>query len=101
MNRLREAIFDQIHAERERQDLKFGEQNHIPIEWCAILGEEVGEVNKEALEHHFNFFKIERDETKLSEAMVRYREELIQVASVAVAMIECLDRKEHHNVKNK
>lgn len=76
-------IFEEIEQERFEQDVKWGEQNHKPIEWCAILGEEVGEVNKEALEHHF---KVEGSN------LSRYREELIQVAAVAVAMIESLDR---------
>ena len=76
-------IFEEIEQERFEQDVKWGEQNHKPIEWCAILGEEVGEVNKEALEHHF-----EVKDSSLS----RCREELIQVAAVAVAMIESLDR---------
>lgn len=75
-------IFNEIKQERQRQDAKWGEQNHTPFEWCAILGEEVGEVNKAALEAHF------RDTNQLA----NYREELIQVAAVAVAMIESLER---------
>jgi NTP pyrophosphatase (non-canonical NTP hydrolase) len=78
-------IFQEIAAERQRQDAKWGEQNHSPIEWCAILGEEVGEVNKAALERHFEYAT---GVTDLSE----YRKELIQVAAVAVSMIQCLDR---------
>lgn len=78
-----EIIFNDIKDERERQDKKWGEQNHAPIEWCAILGEEVGEVNKAALEDHFSHGKMN---------LKNYREELIQVAAVAIAMIECLDR---------
>jgi NTP pyrophosphatase (non-canonical NTP hydrolase) len=46
-------ILAEIREERRRQDAKWGEQNHSPIEWCAILTEEVGEVSKEALELHF------------------------------------------------
>jgi NTP pyrophosphatase (non-canonical NTP hydrolase) len=80
-------IFEEIKQERKKQDKKWGIQNHIPIEWCAILGEETGEVQKEALETHFNFkyYRKKRDYAK-------YRKELIQVAAVAIAMIECLDR---------
>ena len=78
-----ENIFQQIKDERIRQDKKWGEQNHHPIEWCAILGEEVGEVQKAALETHFKY-KGDNPEN--------YREELIQVAAVAVAMVECYDR---------
>jgi NTP pyrophosphatase (non-canonical NTP hydrolase) len=78
-------ILDEIHSERVRQDQKWGEQNHSPAEWLMILGEEVGEVNKAALETFFKYKDSDKDYSK-------YREELIQVAAVAVAMIECLDR---------
>lgn len=79
-----EKILEEVQQERIKQDAKWGEQNHLPIEWCAILGEEVGEVNKEALENHFRY-NDKRNYTN-------YRTELIQVAAVAVAMIESLDR---------
>ncbi|EMO59288.1 DNA methylase domain protein, partial [Leptospira santarosai str. CBC1416] len=41
--KMRELIFKEISEEREKQDLKFGPQKHHPVEWCMILGEEVGE----------------------------------------------------------
>jgi NTP pyrophosphatase (non-canonical NTP hydrolase) len=76
------SILEEIKSERQKQDVKWGEQNHNPIEWIAILTEEVGEASKAALEAHF------RDPSQI----VDYRKELIQVAAVAVAMIESLDR---------
>jgi len=85
-----EKIFKEIKEEREKQDIKWGEQNHKPIEWIAILTEEVGETSKAALEAHFE--KCFWDPKKLKE----YREELIQVAAVSVAMLESLER----NAKN-
>jgi NTP pyrophosphatase (non-canonical NTP hydrolase) len=78
-------ILVEIQEERFRQDFKWGIQDHSPIEWCAILGEEVGEVNKAALEHHFKYVGAKN--------LIEYRKELIQVAAVAVAMIECIDRQ--------
>lgn len=69
-------IFKEVQAERDRQDEKWGEQNHKPPRWSVILSEEVGEVNKAILE----------------EDAPNYRHELIQVAAVAILMIECLDR---------
>ena len=78
-------VFKEIEEERKRQDAIWGQQNHAPIEWCAILGEEVGEVNKAALETHFKYKGADTDYSE-------YREELIQVAAVAVAMVECIDR---------
>ena len=30
---------NEVFAEREKQDEKWGEQDHEPIEWLGILGE--------------------------------------------------------------
>jgi hypothetical protein len=76
-------IVSQILNERSAQDEKWGEQNHNPVEWMSILMEEVGEASKEAIENHLN------PDTKILD---KYRNEMIQVAAVALAMIECLDR---------
>jgi len=77
-------ILKEIKKERVKQDNKWGEQNHSPSDWLMILGEEVGEVNKAALEAKFG-----------GGTLIEYRKELIQVAAVAVAMIECYDRIMH------
>lgn len=77
-----EYIFEEIRSERKRQDKKWGEQNHSPVVFCGILGEEVGEVNKAAIENHF-----------FGAPIKDYRDELIQVAAVAVQMIEAVDRR--------
>lgn len=77
----RTLVFEQVARERERQDAKWGEQNHTPAEYLMILGEKVGEANKAALEAHFE-----------GKSLNEYRKELIQVAAVAIAMIECFDR---------
>ena len=77
VRRGRWSLCDEVLVERERQDEEWGEQNHYSFKWLAILGEEVGEANKAALE------------SKPDE----YRAELIQVAAVAMAMIECHDRQ--------
>lgn len=69
-------IYKEICDERLRQDEKFGEQNHHPYKWLAILGEEVGEANKAALENK----------------PLEYRKELIQVAAVAVSIIKSFER---------
>jgi len=90
-------VFLDIIQERKRQITKFGIQNHRPIEWCAILGEEVGEVNKEALEYHFkDGFPDQYRESKQN-LLKNYRKELVQVAAVAMAMIESLERNELNN----
>ena len=78
-------IYAEIKQERQNQINKWGIQNHKPIEWLAILMEEVGEVSREALENHFTSFYPPN-------TLNDHRKELIQVAAVCVAMIESLDR---------
>jgi len=80
-------VVKEIIEEREKQDAKWGEQNHSPIEWVSILTEEVGEVAKAALESHFKHKNKDHSYTE-------YRKELVQVAAVAIAMLESLDRNE-------
>lgn len=80
-------ILEEIKAERTRQTALFGEQNHTPCKWMPILMEEVGEVAKEVCEYQFN-----SDYFKAKAHLKKYRAELVQVAAVAVQMIECLDR---------
>ncbi len=70
------AILDEITDERMSQDAKWGEQNHSTDRWLVVLMEEVGEMSKENLERR----------------PAHYREELVQVAAVAVAMLEAFDR---------
>ena len=101
-----ETVLSEVHAERARQEAKWGEQNHrdgtgrvvfldfMPatkqaetmkwrcednaqrgtLSWADILLEEVYEANAE------------EDPAKL-------RAELVQVAAVAVAWIEAIDRR--------
>ena len=83
-NELLNNILGEIANERVRQNDKWGEQNHKPVEWIAILTEEVGEAAKEAIENHFEYPN--------NEGLTNYRKELVQVAAVAVQMIECFDR---------
>ena len=70
-----------VSLERSRQDRKWGEQNHNPFVWLAILGEEFGELQKAILE--YNFADYYKEPTKEIET------ELIQVTAVAKAMWEC------------
>ncbi|MCK5601615.1 hypothetical protein KAR91_07100 [Candidatus Pacearchaeota archaeon] len=84
MSNTQQAIIKLILAERQHQDIKWGKPNHDPFIWQTILTEEVGEVAHEVLAGvgHTNNLK----------------DELIQVAAVAVAwlevIIECENRME-------
>lgn len=73
------AISD-IIMERYAQNKKWGVQRHSWAYWNAILGEEVGEVAKEVVE----MGTAAADLTLL-------RAELVQLAAVAVAIIEHID----------
>ena len=76
-----------VVAERHRQDEKWGEQNHDPAVWLAILTEEVGELAEAVLYDYSG--GDERNHTH-SESM---RAEAVQVAAVAVQFVEYLDRR--------
>ncbi|WP_339095631.1 hypothetical protein ACINK0_00270 [Deinococcus sp. VB343] len=77
------SVLAEVLQERERQQAKWGEQDHDPAVWLMILGEEVGEVNNAALEHLMGNLP----------DLSAYREELIQVAAVAVQAVENLDKR--------
>ncbi|HHI78867.1 MAG TPA: hypothetical protein ENK02_02680 [Planctomycetes bacterium] len=67
-----------ILKERERQNQKWGEQNHSPQDWMMILQEEIGEFARAEMEHRYRGADPEP-----------IMEELVQVAAVAMQMVEC------------
>lgn len=69
------SVLHDVLLERGHQESKWGVQRHTLSYWMLILNEEVGECSKALLEHD----------------LVNYREELVQVAAVAVAAIESFD----------
>jgi hypothetical protein len=102
-----QMIFEEILAERKRQDQKWGEQNHpimpssnlhwFPTAECLEstlkgcrkrLKEDEGE-NKS----WFDILHEEVLEAFLEEEPEKQREEMVQAAAVAVAIIEYLDRE--------
>lgn len=80
----RTAILE-ILAERNRQDLKWGEQNHPIEKWTPILGEEFGELCEAINETIF-----ENGSDKGGYENIR--KEAIHVAAVAVGFLECIER---------
>lgn len=71
-----EKILKEIKEERKSQNMKWGIGRNLTASlWLTILMKEVGEVAKACLEGYKN----------------NYREELIQIAAVAVVAIEHLD----------
>lgn len=80
----RREILQKINIERARQDAKWGypQRNNLP-EWGIILGEEVGEAMQAMNEVRFR-----------NEGKEHLLEELVQVAAVAVSIIEHLTMEE-------
>jgi NTP pyrophosphatase (non-canonical NTP hydrolase) len=78
---MNEQALADVRTERQRQDAKWGTQNHDPITYLAILTEEVDELAQAALHLRFG-----------GPAALGVREEAVQVCAVALAIIECLDR---------
>lgn len=75
------AVLENVGMERQRQDNKWGQQDHEVGIWLAILGEEFGEVAKEIAESQARSLDV-----------AHLREELVQTAAVAVAWVEAIDR---------
>ena len=78
----RSAATRLVLAERERQDAKWGEQNHADEWWLAILTEEVGELSEAILHARFG-----------GPAAENVEEELVHVAAVAFQWIESMQRR--------
>ena len=76
-----------VLQERLHQERKWGERNHHPFKWITILMEEVGEFSEAAL--HADGDEAGHDQRT---ALQRMRKEAVQVAAVALAIIECHDR---------
>ena len=86
MNNL-EKVLNDVTRERLRQNTKWGQQNLTPHQWLSVLTEEVGEAAQEA--NRATWWKtLDRHRQAIDDL----RTEMVHVAAVAVAAIECLDR---------
>jgi NTP pyrophosphatase (non-canonical NTP hydrolase) len=75
--RIKPATIAKIETERARQEKLWGSDDQKdPADWVVILAEELGEVSNEV--QKLSYFKM--------------RNELVQVAAVAIAAIEQLER---------
>lgn len=86
------AVLTGVLAERGRQDARWGQQNHAPEVWLMVLAEEVGEASQAAFEALFPRFD-KRAAQRGPRPLADDRREPVQVAAVAVAAIESLDRQ--------
>lgn len=80
---------DMIARERDRQIAKWGGESNHPFEWMSILGEEYGELCQAVNETCFH--NPQHPERGGHDAIIR---EAVQVAAVAVSVIEDFLRQE-------
>lgn len=79
-----------IDADRKRQDAKWGQQNHDPQVWMAILGEEFGELCQAANDLRWGKPVKKQNVDPWTQAL----NEAVQTAAVARAVVECLLRSQ-------
>lgn len=82
---IQDKIFEYIADERIRQYEKWGPQYHQDNTWVMILMEEVGEVAKSIVD------RVNNADSKAH--LADMKKEIVQVAAVAVAWLECLETK--------
>lgn len=86
--RTRRAL-ERVGIERDRQQLRWGEQRHALALWVAIAAEELGEAAQAGLALR----RLPRDLPAMRlRHLAAVREEWAQLAAVAVAVIEQLDQ---------
>ena len=84
---IRSVAVNLVNDERNRQDAKWGIQNHAQSQWVGILGEEFGEYCQAVNETYLN------NATKKHEGGYdNLLKELTHVAAVAVGAMESLMR---------
>ena len=104
-----EKVLNDIRIERMRQELKWGEQNHkdgtgpqsYVLDYSHMKAEELAtaardQTNRYAEVGHVSYADIfleEVFEAMAEEDQTNLREELVQVAAVAVAWVEKIDRE--------
>lgn len=86
MSEIQRDVLADISDERERQDALFGQQNHHPAYWLALIGKQTGQLGQAVVNREWASLE-NRDRMT-----AKVREEAVQVAAVAVAMIEAIDR---------
>jgi hypothetical protein len=106
------SVLCEVATERERQDAKWGEQNHPSgtggAGWNAVAGDGMREIRRSNAEQSKRscdeaarekrlswrlILREEIDEAVAEDEGAALRQELLQVAAVAVAWIECIDRR--------
>ena len=112
MSKRTPQVLCEVAVERERQDRKWGEQNHRGATggegWRGVSGDALREIRRANAEQAKracaeaasdgrlswrHILREEVDEAVAEDEGPALRRELLQVAAVAVAWIECIDRR--------
>lgn len=88
--KIQDKLLEAIKQERNRQDEKWGEQNHYPQIWVGILGEEYGEFCEAVIETVLLGAHPEKG------GYANMKKEAIHVAAVALGFLECLERNKEN-----
>ena len=83
--------FRDITAERKAQRATWGDQSHEAPVWMTILGEEYGELCQAILRARTHHTDEGRRTGAAGRSLSAVRTEAVQVAAVAVAIIEAID----------
>lgn len=100
MSDLMEQIFDDIRLERKAQDAKFGKQMHpngTSAKFKPMADSARNACQKAADSGQLTWMHVMREEFWESQSetdRARLRVELIQLISVGVAWVECLDEQD-------
>jgi NTP pyrophosphatase (non-canonical NTP hydrolase) len=96
----RTNVYNEVHAERERAHAKHGanansrEDAHwTNNEWLPVLTEEVGEVAHELTYDARYEAELRKDDDPSVTRRRALRKELVQVAAMATAWIDAIDRE--------
>ena len=85
-----QVIYD-VMDERTRQDKKWGEQNHSDEKWLSVLVEEVGEAAQAINKLYVDPVR-EQSTNDTDKWQTNLENEVIEIAAVAIAWVECRRR---------
>ncbi len=92
-------VLQEVDLERERQDSRFGEQNHpdfyerVAPEFVALMRLKCDEATRAGCLTWQDVLTEEFTEAMGAQSEAELRAELVQVAAVAVAWVESIDRR--------
>jgi hypothetical protein len=82
----RDYVFEKIVEERTRQTERWGEDEHSPLCWTAILNKQLGAYADAALKYEH------ADNPGYNEGAPLYRQ-AVHIAAVAIAILEQMERE--------